>query len=129
MKAICPIRAQISPRYVEEMFVHFGSIRVVHGSDMTGNPQRDELRKIHPKVKAKANEAIYQQSPKILIRQTGARLIAAMDWQSSGHQRSLLALASEHIETLQLVLLILNHDWTNEILQGLSINRAETLLS
>ncbi len=82
--------------------------------------QRDELRKTHPKVKAKANEAIYQQSPKILIRQTGAKLTAAIDWQSSGHQRSLLALASEHIETLQLVLVILNHDWTNTILQKLS---------
>ena len=82
--------------------------------------KREALRKIHPKVKAKANEAIYQQSPKILVRQTGARLIAAMDWEASGHQRSLLALGSEDIETLQLVLLILNHDWTNEILQGLS---------
>ena len=76
--------------------------------------KREALRKIHPKVKAKANEAIYQQSPKILVRQTGARLIAAMDWEASGHQRSLLALGSEDIETLQLVLLILNHDWTND---------------
>jgi len=82
--------------------------------------RRDKLRSTHPKVKAKVNEAIYRSSPKILVRQTGSSLIAAIDWKGVAHQRSLLALVSQDTETLQVILLILNHPQTNQSLLRLS---------
>ena len=81
---------------------------------------REALRKEHPKVKAKVNERVYQRSPKILVRQTSATLIAAIDWHSSAHLRSLLAITTDKLETMQVLLFILNHDWTSSNLQELS---------
>ena len=82
--------------------------------------RRDALRKRLPRAKAKVNDRIYNLRPKLLLRQTSAELIAAIDWNYSAHQRSLLAVSASQPRTLQILVFILNHPWTTEVLQDLS---------
>lgn len=72
------------------------------------------------KSRLKVNEKVYVTSPKILVRQTGDSIIAALDCDRYYHQKSLLCVVPNEDVCPYLLLALLNSEDATKIYQSLT---------
>lgn len=80
-----------------------------------------EHRKRDKKSRLKVNEIVYESAPKILVRQTGDKVICTLDYDRYFHQKSLLSILSLGIIDSTLICAYLNHPRTTETYQKITM--------
>ncbi len=82
---------------------------------------QDTHRKIDKKSRLKVNDIVYESVPKILVRQTGDKIICTMDYNEYYHQKSLLSILPIGIIDPCLICAYLNHPKTTETYQKITM--------
>lgn len=82
-------------------------------------------RKGDAKSRLKVNQKVYLISPKILIRQTGDRLIATVDEEKYYHQKSLLCICPRKDMSVYYLCALLNHPQMTRIYRQMTMQQGK----